>query len=94
MSKIRQFLTELTGNKINWRFLILDLVKQFQLVEVVSVVGTVSLGVFLVAYLFEGLLGGTRSQVQATRQIELNDDIHVTSRGGENTPSTTSCRRR
>ena len=83
MSKISQFIADLAGNKINWRFLILDLVKRFYLVETVSVVGAVSLGVFFIAYLFEGLLSGTRSQVQATRQIELNDEIHVSSRGGE-----------
>jgi hypothetical protein len=83
MSKIRQFISELAGNKISWRFLILDLVKRFQIVEVASVIGAVLLGVFLIAYLFEGMLSGTRSQIQATRQIELNDDIHVTSRGGE-----------
>jgi len=83
MSKISQFKADLAGNKINWRYLILDLVKRFQIVEVVSVVGAVSFGVFLIAYLFEGLLSGTRSQVQATRQIELNDEIHISSRGGE-----------
>ncbi|MCH7990255.1 MAG: hypothetical protein IID46_14030, partial [Planctomycetes bacterium] len=83
MSKIRQLLTELVGNKISWRFLILDLVKRYQIVEVAAVIGAVLLGVFLIAYLFEGLLSGTRSQVQASRQIELDDEIQVTSRGGE-----------
>ena len=83
MSKISQFIADLTGNKINWRFLILDLIKRFHLVEIVSVVGAVSLGLFLMAYVFEGMLGGTRSQVQAIRQIELNDKIHISSRGCE-----------
>ena len=83
MSKFSQFLADLAGNKINWRFLILDFVKRFHMVETVSVVGAVSLGVFLIAYLFEGMLSGTRSQVQAARQIELNDEIQISSRGGE-----------
>ena len=83
MSRVSQFIADLAGNKINWRFLIIDLVKRFYLVETASVVGAVSLGVFLIAFLFKGMLSGTRSQVQAARQIELNDDIHITSRGGE-----------
>ena len=83
MSRIRQFISDFTDNKINWRFLILDLVKRFHVVEAVSVVGGVSLAVFLIAFMFDGMLGGTRSQVQATRQIELNDEIHVIPRGGE-----------
>lgn len=83
MRKLKDSILLMIDNRDRFKFSVLDVVRRYHLVEAVSVVGAVTVSVMVIAMMLENLLGDVRSNVQASMDIEANDSIRVTDRGGE-----------